>query len=142
MIAADAPPVAIDRQLALVIDDDDNVRESIKRTLGQLGMKVGAFQMAKEALASLDEGHPAIIFLDVALLRSDAVDVLRGLDQRHYGGIVQLMSGGRRWLLEAVQRIGVRHGIKLTAPLNKPLAPEVIAQLVEGLQSPRSANAG
>lgn len=138
MIATDTAPIAVDPQLAFVIDDDGKVQEFIETTLVQLGMKVATFQMAKEALASLDSGHPGIIFLDVALLRSDAIDVLRGLGERHYGGVVQLVSGGRQMLLEAVQRIGVRHGIKLAEPLNKPFAREAITQLVETLRSPQS----
>jgi hypothetical protein len=71
--------------------------------------------------------------LDVALLQSDAIDVLRGLGERRYGGTVQLMSGGRPSLLEAVRRIGVRHGIKLATPLNKPFAREAITQIVKNL---------
>ena len=98
--------------------------------------------MAKEAMASLEAGHPAIIFLDVALLRSDAIDVIRGLSERRYGGLVQLMSGGRPSLLEAIQRIGVRHGMKLAPPLNKPVTREAIVQVVEGLRSPAILSAG
>jgi DNA-binding NtrC family response regulator len=143
MIATNAACITGDPQLAVVIDDDATIREFIGTTLTQLGMKVGIFQMAKEALASLDNGHPVIIFLDVALLRSDAIDVLRGLGERHYGGIVQLMSGGRPALLEAVQRLGVRHGIKLAVPLNKPFARETIVQVVASLRSPKAlAQAG
>lgn len=120
--------------MALVIDDDAELRRSMATTLAQLGMKVATFAMAKDALASLDQSHPVVIFLDVALLRSDAIDVLRGLGERRYGGTVQLMSGGRPALLEAVQRIGVRHGIKVAAPLSKPFARETIAQIVAGLR--------
>jgi DNA-binding NtrC family response regulator len=112
------------------------LRQFIETTLTQLGMKVAAFEIAKDALRSLDDGHPAVIFLDVALLRSDAIDVLRGLGERQYRGTVQLMSGGRPSLLEAVARIGARHGIKLAAPLNKPFANEAIAQIVASLRQP------
>jgi DNA-binding response OmpR family regulator len=125
----------VDQHLAMVIDDDAKLRQFIEATLAQLGMKVAAFQMAKEALAAVDGSHPAIIFLDVALLRSDAIDVLRGLGERRYGGTVQLMSGGRPALLEAVQRIGVRHGIKLAPPLNKPFERDAIARVGASLRS-------
>jgi DNA-binding NtrC family response regulator len=125
-------PTALDPHLAIVIDDDAKIRQFIESTLAQLGMKVATFQVAKEALAAIDAACPAFIFLDVALLRSDAIDVLRGLGERRYGGTVQLMSGGRPSLLEAVQRIGVRHGIRLAAPLKKPIAYEAIMRLVEG----------
>lgn len=52
-----------------------------------------------------------MIFLDVALINSDAIDVLNGLGKRKYRGLVHLMSGGRAALLEAVQRLGVRNGV-------------------------------
>lgn len=136
MIATDVLPIAVDPRLAFVIDDEAKVREFVAAALAPLGMKVAAFQMAKEALASLDNGQPAVIFLDVALLRSDAIDVLRGLGERHYGGIVQLMSGGRPSLLEAVQRIGIRQKLKLAPPLNKPFAREAVVRVVEGLHLP------
>jgi DNA-binding NtrC family response regulator len=132
-----AARVAVDSRLAVVIDDDAEIRRFVESTLANLGMKVASFDMAKEALAAIDSGHPSIIFLDVALLRSDAIDVLRGLGARRYGGTVQLMSGGRPSLLEAVQRIGVRHGIRLAKPLNKPFAPDAIVQVVASLNAPR-----
>jgi DNA-binding NtrC family response regulator len=135
MSAVTADRVTIDSRLAIVIDDDAAVRQLIEATLAQLGKSVESFSAAKEAFASIDRLHPAIIFLDVALLRSDAIDVLRGLGERRYGGLVQLMSGGRPSLLEAVARIGVRHRLRLAKPLNKPLAREEILQAVESLPS-------
>lgn len=141
MISTEVPRAAVDPHLALVIDDDGNVRAYIEAALAQLGMKATSFTMAKDALASLDNAHPAIIFLDVALLRSDAIDVLRGLGERRYGGVVQLMSGGRQALIDAVQRIGVRHGIRLAAPLNKPFEREAIVRAVLALGSTHAATA-
>lgn len=127
--------IARDRDLAVIIEDDAEVRQQIEIALVDLGMRVESFQSAKDALASIDQNSPVVIFLDVALLNSDAIDVLHGLGERHYGGVVQLMSGGRPSLLEAVQRIGVRQGVKLATPLNKPFAPPAIAKLIESLRS-------
>jgi DNA-binding NtrC family response regulator len=136
MIATSAACISVDPRLAVVIDDDDEVQRIIATTVTALGMTVQSFEAAKEAFAAIDLSHPAIVFLDVALLRSDAIDVLRGLGERHYGGVVQLMSGGRASLLEAVARIGVRHGLRLPAPLGKPVTREAIAQVVATLPSP------
>ena len=36
------------------------------------------------------------------------------------------MSGGRSSLLDAVQRLGVRAGVKLSLPLSKPFTRDVI----------------
>ena len=125
----------VDPLLAVVIDDDAKVRNFLGMALTQFGMKMASFDIANDALAAIDETPPAIIFLDVALLRSDAIDVLRGLGARRYSGTVQLMSGGRPSLLDAVQRIGVRHGIRLVTPLNKPFTHQAIAQVIESLQA-------
>lgn len=130
------PPKSCDPQLAIVIDDEAAIRDLICTTVTQLGMKISGHITAKEALASIDTCHPAIIFLDVALLSSDAIDVIRGLSERSYGGIVQLMSGGRPSLLEAIARIGVRHRMRLAPPLNKPIKPEAIVRAIESLQTP------
>lgn len=138
MTASNADQTAIDMNLVVVIDDDAEVRRRIGTAVTQAGMTVAAFLTAKEALASIDNGHPGLIFLDVALLQSDAIDVLRGLGERRYGGTVQLMSGGRQSLLEAVQRIGTRHGIKLLPPLNKPFAQEAIVEVIEHLRASRA----
>ena len=79
MIAVNADIVTVDTQLAVVIDDDEEVRRFIAAVITPLGMPVESFEAANEAFATIHSCHPAIIFLDVALLRSDAIDVLRGL---------------------------------------------------------------
>jgi DNA-binding NtrC family response regulator len=132
----DAAAITVDPHLAVIIDDDAAMRTFIAAALGRLHMKAASFEAAKEAFAFIDGCHPAIIFLDVALVRSDAIDVLHGLRERRYRGIVQLMSGGRPALLEAIKRIGARDGIKLATPLSKPFAPEAITALVESLRAP------
>lgn len=131
-----AAPVLCDQQLTFIIDDDAEAQDFIATTLFPLGLRVRGYVNGKEALASIDSASPAIIFLDVALLGSDAIDVLRGLSERHYGGVVQLMSGGRPSLLEAIARIGAREGIRLAPPLSKPLRREQIRQVIERLRSP------
>jgi DNA-binding NtrC family response regulator len=135
--ARDAPNISAPL-LAVVIDDDASIRDLIDATVTALGMKMAGYVTAKPALAAIDTCHPAIIFLDVALLNSDAIDVIRGLSERHYGGIVQLMSGGRPSLLEAIGRIGVRHRMRLAPPLNKPFRREAIVQVIEKLRSPEA----
>jgi DNA-binding NtrC family response regulator len=129
---------ATDQHLALVIDDDARVYEFVAATLAAHGMKVRSFQTAKPALAAVDAAPPAVIFLDVALLQSDAIDVLNGLGKRDYRGTVHLMSGGRAALLEAVQRLGVRNGVTFGPALMKPVTRDAIVEAITrmGLSSP------
>src|SRR4051812_3961725 len=85
---------------AFVVDDEDGICKLITMTLATMGVEAEKFHNAQDAVAALESRLPAIIFLDVALQGSDAIDVIRGLGERGYGGIVQLMSGSNVNLLE------------------------------------------
>ena len=67
------------RSDALVIEDELSVRTEVSAALGKLGLSVVAFDNAGEALTAVADCQPKIIFLDVALNQSDAVDVIKGL---------------------------------------------------------------
>jgi DNA-binding NtrC family response regulator len=125
----------LDKHLAFVIDDEADIRQLVAMTLAEQGYKTESFSAAKAALVALDRDHPAVVFLDVALLQSDAIDVLIGLGAQRYGGVVNLMSGGRPELVEAVRRLGVRHGVKLAPSLNKPFGRGAIVQALTGIES-------
>jgi DNA-binding NtrC family response regulator len=127
--------------LAFAIEDDEAVSRLIAATLAQLGIECATFATARTALAALNDRTPAIIFLDIALEQSDAIDVIKGLNDRRYGGVVQVISGQRPWLLGAVQRTGLRHDLTLLPPMLKPVRPEMISKAVAdaGLAPPAEA---
>ena len=119
---------------AFVIDDEEGICKFIAMTLANWGVEAESFHTAEQALEALDRRIPAIIFLDIALKKSDAIDVIRGLGERGYGGVVQVMSGSNPTLLEDVRRIGVRHGLKMRPPLQKPFRIDAVRQAFNGAQ--------
>jgi DNA-binding NtrC family response regulator len=118
---------------ALVIDDQEGICRMVATVLADLGVESAIFVTAKPAIASLDQRRPDVIFLDVALDQSDAIDVIKGLAEKRYTGIVQLMSGGRLPLLEAMQRIGERYGLVLRPALQKPFRGEDLRGAIAGM---------
>jgi DNA-binding NtrC family response regulator len=124
---ADAPCEA----LAYVIDDEVGICNLLSKMLQSSGVESETFHTAKQALAALDRRRPAVIFLDVALLQSDAVEVVQGLGARRYGGVVHLMSGGHPSLIEAVERAGARDGLRFGEPLHKPFRRDTFLALVQ-----------
>src|SRR5216683_2717987 len=128
--AGSAGDVKIAAPFAVVVDDEEAICQFVARVLAGLGVESSTYQTAKPAIASFDQRRPDIIFLDIALKQSDAIDVIKGLGEKHYTGIVQLMSGGRLPLLEAVHRIGARNGLLLRTPLQKPFRAEAIRDVV------------
>jgi DNA-binding NtrC family response regulator len=118
------------KPFAFIVDDQDGICRIVATALTRLGVESTTFRTAKPAIAALDQRHPDIMFLDVALEHSDAIDVIKGISEKRYTGIVQLMSGGRPALLEAVQRIGARYGLVLRPPLQKPFRAEAIREVI------------
>jgi DNA-binding NtrC family response regulator len=117
---------------ALIIDDQEEISRLIAAALARVGVESASYPTANPALSSLDQRRPDVIFLDVALEQSDAIDVIKGLSERRYTGIVQLMSGGRLPLIEAVQRIGARHGLVLRPALQKPFRGDDLQRAIIG----------
>jgi DNA-binding NtrC family response regulator len=114
---------------AFVVDDEKGICLFVGKTLEKLGFAVATFNSAKDVLAALDRQAPKIIFLDIALKQSDAIDVIKGLGGRHYAGIIQLMSGNPR-LLEAIQRVALRDRLNIRPPLAKPFGGEAIRGVI------------
>ena len=118
---------------AFVIDDEEGVCKFVSMALDALGVEAQSFRTAGEAVAALERSKPDIVFLDIALGGSDAIDVIRALGDRRYDGIVQLMSGRRSALLDDVHRIGAMHGLNMCLPLEKPFRKEAIRRTVASL---------
>lgn len=118
---------------AFVIDDEVGICKYIATTLGMLGLSAESMHSGEQAIAALERGQPDIVFLDIALGESDAVDVLRKLGALRYRGIVQLMSGAKSALLDDVHRIGTLHGLNMCPPLEKPFRREAIQRAIATL---------
>jgi EAL domain-containing protein (putative c-di-GMP-specific phosphodiesterase class I)/ActR/RegA family two-component response regulator len=133
VIPSEAEPVTPTSPNAFVVDDEEGICKVISMTLASVGIETEKFHNARDAVAALDSRLPAIIFLDVALEGSDAIDVIRGLGERGYAGVVQLMSGSNIALLQDVARVGARHGLHMRPPLEKPFRAEAIRHIVSSL---------
>jgi EAL domain-containing protein (putative c-di-GMP-specific phosphodiesterase class I) len=122
----------------LIVEDEPNVRAIISRVLKGYGLAAAEFAGVGEALASITCDSPKVIFLDVSLEGSDAVDAIRGLAERKFGGTVQLMSGRGPTVLEEINKIGERRGLRMRPPIAKPFSGDAIRQVVkeEGLCAP------
>src|SRR5581483_5724945 len=97
---------------------------------------------ATEALRAIKHRTPDLIFLDVSLERSDAIEVIRGLGEMHYAGQVQLMSGRDLALLHDIKRVGESHALKMLAPLQKPFRADTIPLVLREAGLLRLAPAG
>jgi EAL domain-containing protein (putative c-di-GMP-specific phosphodiesterase class I)/ActR/RegA family two-component response regulator len=131
--SADDEPTAPLSAHAFVVDDEVGICKMIAMTLTSMGVESECFHNARDAVTALEQRLPAIVFLDVALEGSDAIDVIRGLGEQGYSGVVQLVSGSNIELLEDVARVGARHGLTMRPPLEKPFRTEAIRHIISSL---------
>ncbi len=127
-----APAAAENRYECVVIDDDPDICALISRVLSKIGVTSLSLSSADALAGALEAPHPAIVFLDVALDRSDAIDGIRVLRQGSFAGAVQLISGKDPDLLKNIKAIGERHGLKMLDPLQKPFRSEHLRRIFTG----------
>ena len=116
--------------IAFIIDDEPGIRQVVCYSLHNFGIQTNEFDNAQAALEALKRCTPDLLFLDVSLKGSDAVDVIRGLALHSYPGTVQLMSGKDPSLLAEIRRVGERHNLRMLAPLAKPFRPDAVRHIV------------
>jgi len=103
-----------------VLDDDAQVRASILRLLIGSGYEPQAFSEPAPMLDKVAQTVPEIIVLDLALGKTDAIDVMRQLAERKFEGKILLISGRDEVTVGDIQRIGVRQGLAMLPSLRKP----------------------
>ncbi len=127
-----APVAAGSPYECVVIDDDPDICALISHVLAKIGIKSVGLSDANALARALEAKHPSVIFLDVHLDRSDAIDGIRILRQTSFEGAVQLISGKDTDLLNDIKAIGERHGLNMLAPLRKPFRSEHLRRIFKG----------
>lgn len=127
----------------LLIDDEAFALKLLVHQLAALGLRqVTPVAGGAEALALLEGGARFdLILTDLQMPGMDGVEFVRALTQAGYDGELVLVSGEDRRILQTAEQLARAHGLRVLGHLNKPVAPErlaeVLAQHVEGMAQPR-----
>jgi len=117
--------------LCFVVDDEPGIRQLFSTVLKRVGLEVEGFESAGSLLKELGRRHPQLIFLDVSLARSDAIEAMRGLTELAFTGAVILMSGRHGKILQDISMIGERQGLRMLPVLTKPFNATTIRHIVQ-----------
>ena len=118
-----------------VVDDDADVRRFMAFSLRRSGFDAHDYRSIEEMEKALSQAHPDLIFLDVWLDGSDAVDAIRVLERHRYEGHVQLISGRDTTMVENVRRVGKGRQLRMLPVLQKPFRSEDIRNIVHKMNS-------
>ena len=108
------------RPLAFVLDDEVAVATMICKQLAMLGMEAWQYTDPAKFLTSLRVSQPKLVVVDLALGRSDAVEVIQKLDRLKFQGRVLLVSGRDERTLSQIEKIGRSRGLHMLPSLQKP----------------------
>ncbi len=96
---AGAPQAALaaadDGDFILVVDDEPQIRDLLKRFLSLRGYKVRVAADGQQALTMVEQEAPQLIVLDVYMPGINGVEVLRRLRGRKFTGGVILLTGSQ-----------------------------------------------
>jgi DNA-binding response OmpR family regulator len=90
-----APVAAGDGDFILVVDDEPQIRDLLKRFLSLRGYKVRVAADGQQALTMVEQEAPQLIVLDVYMPGINGVEVLRQLRRRKFTGGVILLTGSQ-----------------------------------------------
>jgi EAL domain-containing protein (putative c-di-GMP-specific phosphodiesterase class I) len=126
----------------LIVDDEKSICSLIARLLRPLMVMTEECGDAASALRAIKHRTPDLIFLDVSLERSDAVEVIRGLGETRFAGNIQLMSGRDLPLLEDIRRVGERYSLKMLPVLQKPFRIDAVTEILRNTGIGRPSGPG
>ncbi len=135
-IPAAAPPEAIAAAgpertpLCFIIDEESSIRHFVSLILQGVGIDTMEFADGEAFRAARSPRPPDLIFLNINLDASDAIQSLEALGKLGYAGAVQLMSNRGSAVLENLRHIGEQHKLRMLPVLKKPFETSAIQKLV------------
>jgi EAL domain-containing protein (putative c-di-GMP-specific phosphodiesterase class I) len=127
------------RSTCFIVDDEPAICQFLSSTAAACDATPESFPSVKRLSAGLSKRTPGLIFLDISLEGSDAIDGIRVLAKSKFPGLVQLISGAEREFLEDVRVVGEQYSLRMLPPLSKPLDPATVKGVLGLLRSERDA---
>ena len=132
--AGEGFPAAI-RPRLLLIDDDSMVGRFIGHAAEECGCDSVRTHGVDGFVKAFGEHEPDIVAVDLCVPGYDGIEALRFLAEAGFAGLVIIISGLDRRVVEASMRLGEEFGLRMAAPLSKPFRIEELAERIsDGLE--------
>ena len=120
--------------LCYVLDDESSMRHFLSLVLHGSGIDTEEFADGQTLRAALARQTPDLVFLNISLESSEAIECVVALGKHGFSGSVQLMSARGAAVLEHVKSIGIQHRLKMLPVLKKPFETEAIVRVIRELR--------
>jgi len=133
--AVEAPPLAPDgAPLCYVVDEEPSIRHFLSLILHGAGVDTVEFPDGTSLRKAVETRAPALVFHNISLESTDAIESMIALGRLKYRGAVQLMSARGAAVLEHVKAIGAQHKLNMMPVLKKPFETDTIIKIIQELK--------
>jgi signal transduction histidine kinase/CheY-like chemotaxis protein/ligand-binding sensor domain-containing protein/protocatechuate 3,4-dioxygenase beta subunit len=126
-------------QSVLVVEDDDNMRDMLRRTLEKDGWQVAEAPNGKVGLERLDKASPALILLDLMMPEMDGFEFMDGLRRRQNAQAIPVIVITAKDLTEEDRR-RLNGGVERIIQKGATTPAEVLGQVRSLLQTSAGEN--
>ena len=123
------------RRRLLLIDDELSVARFIAHAAEECGYEAIITVTAESFRSQYLACDPDVVVLDLALPRSDGVELLRFLAEEKCRALVLPVSGFDQRVLEAAVRLGTALGLRMAGPLQKPVRLQQLMDAMQGREA-------
>jgi EAL domain-containing protein (putative c-di-GMP-specific phosphodiesterase class I) len=120
--------------LCFVVDSDASIRHFLSLVLHGVGVDTEEFAHGKSIEAALGTREPNLVFLNIVLESSEAIETIIALGRRGYSGHIQLMSARGSAVLAHVKSIGEQHRLQMLPVLKKPFETSAVIKILQELK--------
>lgn len=127
----------------LVIDDERDVCESIRKVAEMQGYQVYATDRPRDFRTAYESFQPDIVMVDIVMPDVDGVEILKQLaDQRARAHVVMMTGYSNGYLARAVD-LGRGLGLPSVTGVHKPLSVQAVREALDrlGRRAPRRPKA-
>ena len=133
--AVEAPPLAPDgAPICYVVDEEPSIRHFLSLILHGAGVDTVEFPDGSTMRKAVEARPPALVFHNISLELTDAIESVIALGRLKYRGAVQLMSGRGAAVLEHIKGIGAQHKLNMMPVLKKPFETDTIIKIIQELK--------
>ena len=133
--AVEAPPLAPGTTpVCFVVDEESSIRHFLSLVLHGAGVDTVEFADGAAFRKATTGRVPEVIFHNVSLESTDAIESIVVLGKRGFKGAVQLISSRGAAVLDHVKTVGLQHKLNMLPVLKKPFETEAIVKILHELK--------
>jgi EAL domain-containing protein (putative c-di-GMP-specific phosphodiesterase class I) len=129
--------------LCFLVDEEPSIRHFLSLVMHGSGIDTIEFADGAALRETLSQKKPDLVFHDISLESSDAIESVLALGKYGFRGPMQLTSNRGSAVLEHIKAIGVQHALHMLPVLKKPFETDavvkVISQVKLGIPNPATA---